>query len=290
MNPSQKNRRTSILGILALATPAHAANLIALLDGGAGNYLLGSFDSGNLAAQTNTPITNLSPGESLIGLDYRPATGTVYAVGSSANVYTINTTTGVATGIGSFSSPVPGTQFGFDFNPAFMSGTFARIISDLDDNRVISGVDGSYLGADKTDVFYILGDPSEGTNPIINHIAYSNSVFGATSTQQYGIDTGLDILTTVNNNAGELATIGGLGIDASSAGGFDIDGLSGIAFAGFQSQPGLSSIYTIDLATGAATLQGNILGDIIGLTAVPEPSTTLLAALDGLTMAFRRRR
>lgn len=290
MNPSQKNRLTSILGLLALGTPAHAANLIALLDGGIGNYLLGSFDSGNLAAQTNTPITNLNSGESLIGLDYRPATGAVYAVGTSANVYTINTTTGIATGIGSFSSPVPGTQFGFDFNPAFMSGTFARIISDLNDNRVISGEDGSYLGADKTDVFYIVGDANEGTNPNISHIAYSNSVFGATATQQYGIDTGLNVLTTVNNNAGELATIGSLGVNASGAGGFDIDGASGVAFAGFQASPGISTIYTIDLMTGAATSQGNIAGDIIGLTAVPEPSTSLLAALAGLGLAFRRRR
>lgn len=279
------------LTLAGLATSAHAANLIVLLDNGGGAYHLGALNSSTLSATSNVAVSNLSLGDTLIGLDFRAANSALYAVGTSANVYTINATTGIATNIGSFTNPVPGTQFGFDFNPAFMGGNFARVISDLDDNRVISGVDGTYLAPDeKTDVFYAAGDVNAGANPNINHIAYTNSLVGATSTQQYGIDSDLNVLTTVANNAGTLVTIGSLGINASAAGGFDIDGQSGKAFAGFQTAPGISTIYEIDLTTGAATSKGSLFGSIVGLTAVPEPSSSLLAGLAGLGLIARRRR
>jgi len=271
-----------------LAQPAFSANLIGLFDVGAGGYSIGSFDSANSAAINFKNVTGLNSGETLVSLDYRPASDQVYAIGTGTTVYTIDKNTGGATVVGNYSNAVPGSSFGFDFNPAFMSGTFARIISDTDDNRVISGASGAYLGTDKTDVFYATGDLNVGANPSINHIAYTNSVVGSGSTQQYGIDTDLDILVTVANNAGTLATVGNLGINAGSIGGFDIDGASGMAFAAFLGT-GSSDLFSIDLATGSATSIGNIAGDVIGLTAVPEPSSVLLG-LAGLGMLARRKR
>ena len=276
---------------LSGASVGSANNLFGLFSVGAEAYSIGSFHSSNPSSVSFMTVTGIASGEQLLGLDYRPPTGDLYAIGSLQNVYTI-ARNGAATQVGGFESPVPGAHFGFDFNPAFMSGTFARIISDTDDNRVISGVDGSYLAPiEKTDLFYAAGDVNEGIDPTINHIAYTNSVFGATSTQQYGIDTNLDVLTTVANNAGTLVTIGSLGIDAGAVGGFDINGATGEAIFAFQDGAN-SSLYSIDLTTGAATSLGVLTGEIIGLTAVPEPSAfpAFLGLLGLAFVALKRRR
>ncbi len=283
----------ALVGTLVLSVPlatAQSSSLYALLDEGAGQYTLASFRSNQPTGQLNSAVSGLASGEVLLGLDFRPATGALYAIGESRNVYTISFS-GAATSIGSFSERVPGKKFGFDFNPAFMNGTFARIVSNLDDNRVISGADGSYLEpVEKSDLFYADGDPAFGYDPDINHIAYTNSVAGAASTQQYGIDTNMNSLVTVANNAGTLQTVGSLGVNASGDGGFDIDGTNGLAFAGFQISPGVSNIYQVDLTSGSATFARGINGNIVGLTAVPEPSGLLLTALSGLGLLARRRR
>lgn len=279
---------------LALASVALSANIVVLVPGSNGPGQLSRFDTAiGEASRSDVPLSGLAPGESLVGIDYRPATGVTYGISNNSNVYTVNTSSGVATQLASTLSPaLSGNTFGFDYNPAFMGGQFARIISNLDNNRVIDGDNGGYLGdAEKTAVFYDIGDPNEGIDPNINHIAYTNSVFGATSTQQYGIDSSLDILTTVANNAGTLATVGGLGIDASELGGFDIDGATGDAFAAFENADGLSStLYQIDLGTGAASPLFTFQGGALGLTSIPEPSSLLLTGLASLGLLARRRR
>ena len=281
-------------GGLLLPSMSHAASSVALIDVGSGAYSLASFDSASPGTAAYTPVTGLASGDNLMGLDFRPANNSLYAVGTLSNVYTINRFTGSATLVGSYSETVPGTTFGFDFNPALVGptgpGQYARIISDLNDNRVIDGENGAYLGStEKTDVFYAVGDANEGADPNIAHIGYTNSIPGATSTQQYGIDADLNVLVTVANNAGTLMTVGSLGIDAGVLGGFDIDGATGEAILGFQQGGGISSIYSVDLTTGAATSLGFLSGDIVGLTAVPEPSVALLGGL-GAVAFFRRRR
>jgi hypothetical protein len=289
---NMKNYGLASFGALLIST-ASGADLIGLFDDGSSSYSLRAFNSATPTSFTSTSITGLSSGDTIVGFDYRPASGDYVAITATQNVYTINRVSGVATGIGGFSQTVPGSAFGFDFNPAFSGGEFARIISDLDDNRVISGEDGAYLAPiEKTDVFYAGGDVNVGANPNINHIAYTNSLPGAMSTQQYGIDTDLGVLTTVANNAGTLETVGSLGVVAGALGGFDISGLTGEALAAFQNGDGTSSLYSIDLNTGSASLIDSFSGDIVGLTAVPEPSSAGLAGLVaiGTVLMARRRR
>ncbi len=163
----------------ALSPLTQAANLSLLVSGGISNL-----DTAvGASSRSDVPISGLGAGESLVDLDYRPATGVTYGISSASNIYTVNTLTGVTSQLGSGLSPVlMGSSFGFDYNPAFMGGQFARIISDTDNNVVIDGTNGGYLGGTKTNVFYAAGDPNEGASPNINHIAYTNSVFGATST------------------------------------------------------------------------------------------------------------
>lgn len=237
-------------------------------------------------------ITGLASNENLLAIDFRPATGDVYLLGATNRLYIFDPNTFEATPFAQLSDRLVGTSFAFDFNPAFMSGEFARIISDTDNNRVVSGETGAYFGSiEKTPVFYDAGDPNEGADPNIAGIAYTNSVAGATSTQQYGIDQKLGVLVTVANNAGTLNTIGSLGVSPlTDELGLDISGASGVAYASLQSGPN-SVLYTIDLGTGLATSVGQITsGNLIrDLTVVPEPTTAAVLGLGGLALLRRRR-
>ena len=47
-----------------------------------------------------TPITGLQSGETIRGIDFRPATAQLYALGSTSRLYIINTATGQATAVG----------------------------------------------------------------------------------------------------------------------------------------------------------------------------------------------
>ena len=52
------------------------------------------FDSGATGVVTSVPVTGLQAGESLVGIDVRPANQVVYGIGSSSRIYTINPLTG----------------------------------------------------------------------------------------------------------------------------------------------------------------------------------------------------
>lgn len=244
-------------------------------------------------------ITGLQTGETLRGLDARPATGTLYSLGSSSRLYTINPNTGAATQVGSqFSTLLNGTSFAFDFNPAVDR---IRVASDLNQNLRVNPndagvtVDGNFA--------YAPGDTYFSQNPNINGVAYDNNFSGALTTTLYAIDSLQNTLSIVTSpNAGTLSSIGLLGIDASRFNGFDISGASGVAYAvtpAASSDPG-ANLYTIDLGTGAATLIGRI-GTfdqdtlVRGMTvmAIPEPGVTALLAVGGCfgsLVLWRRRR
>ena len=80
-----------------------------------------TFDS-STPGTVSAPVTvsGLQTGETLVGIDYRPANGQLVGVGSSSRLYLINPSTGAATAIGSapFTPALSGTNFAVDFNPA----------------------------------------------------------------------------------------------------------------------------------------------------------------------------
>lgn len=248
---------------------------------------LSRFDSAATAAVTTVPLTGLQAGETLVGIDTRPANSLLYGVGSTSRLYTLNPLTGVATVVGSAGSfTLNGTAFGTDFNPV---PDRLRQVSNTEQNLRLNPNDGTLTATDTA------------LNPAGNivSVAYTNNFPGAASTTLFAIDSAAGTLNniTVPNSGGPITTIGslGLGTNLNEAIGFDIVGTDTTGFAAITTG-GVSKLYSINLATGAATDLGTIgagTTPYLGLTAatiVPEPATGLLfVSMVGL-FSLRRRR
>ena len=282
------------------ATPqqASAELLTGLTDTTGGSNRLIRFDSAAPGTiLSNVAVTGLVAGDSLVGIDVRPATGGLYGLSLGSRLYLINPVTGAATQVGSDGAfTLNGTQFGFDFNPTVDR---IRVTTNADQNLRLNPNDGSVAGTDGT-LAYAAGDPNFGANPNITGSAYTNNVNGATTTTLYNIDSNLNVLVTQNPpNNGALNTVGSLGRDVPDIAGFDISSQSGVAYAAFINlSNGLNQLFTVNLTTGATTIVGNIGNgsiNLVGLAVtVPEPGSLALAGF-GVVGVFggwlvRRRR
>lgn len=273
-------------GLAAAAGSASADVVYGVTDRG---FLISWHSSDPGSVLSGVAVSGLMQNETVQGIDIRPETGELFAVGSFSRLYTIDPATGVASlvGGGAFDPGLEGSSFGFDFNP-----TIDRIrnVSDANQNLVLNPNDGTSTRV--TDLFYEAGDPNEGRDPNIVGSAYTNSFRGATETQLYGIDSGLDVLVTQANSAGTLRTVGSIGTDITDWVGFDISGASGIAYATVGDvNLNRSTFWVIDLDTGAGTMVGEIGGGtvITAMTVIPTPGSLVVLGT-ALVGACRRRR
>jgi hypothetical protein len=251
----------AVAALFALAAPpAQAVDSVYGLT--TTNRLVGFQSNAPGTLTTNVAISGLQVGESLLAIDFRPATGQLYAIGDTSRMYTVDPATGVATQIGGVFVPaLAGTRFGFDFSAA---ADRARIVSDADQNMRLNPNTGAVAGVD-TNLDYPASDPNDAANPRITALGITNSAAGATSTTVYAIDSDLDILARLGSvdgspfspNAGLLFTVGSLGVNTSDLSGLDIVPGTGVAAAVLTSG-GVQGYWTISLASGAATFVGNI--------------------------------
>jgi hypothetical protein len=172
-----------------------------------------------------------------------------------------------------------------------------RLVNAVDQNLRIN-VDSGATTVDSA-LAYAAADPNFGVNPVVTEVAYiNNDNDPVTGTQLYYIDTGLSILATTSNpNGGVLNTVGNLSVSINDLTGFDIFTTSSGANAAYAllTQGSTTSLYTINLGTGAATLVGPLPATGfqyfgLAITPVPEPTSLALVMLSSGTMLFRGRR
>src|SRR3954466_1091084 len=156
------------------------------------------FDSTTLGTTITVPVTGLQLGETLVGIDLRPATGVLYGVGSSSRMYTINPIVGAATQVGSAGAfTLNGTAFGTDFNPV---PDRIRQVGNTEQNLRLNPNDGTLAATDTA------------LNPAGNvvSVAYNNNFPGAATTTLFSIDSAAGTLGMIGSpNGTPLSPNGG---------------------------------------------------------------------------------
>jgi hypothetical protein len=222
-------------------------------------------------ADTIGTVSGLVHDSSLIGIDYRPANNTLYGVGNTGGVYTIDAGNASAKLVSRLNQPLQGTSFGVDFNPTVDR---LRIVSDTGQNLRVNVDDGT------TNVDGTLNIP--GTTPVnpalgVTAVAYTNNDADPnTATTLFDIDTTNDnTVIQAPANAGSLSPTGKLGVDATSPVGFDIYSSLGYgtttglrALATFTAPGGSPTLYGVDLLAGRVAPVGSFRVPVVDI-AIP---------------------
>jgi hypothetical protein len=215
-------------------------------------------------------VSGIASGQTLVALDFRPKNGTLYAlaynsVSGEAQIYTLNTSTNVATAVGTTMNLQLGTgnSVGFDFNV-------------INDNKVlITGTNGHsyFVNADlgmvissATSLQYASNDIMASATPAISGTAHLNNFFGADVTMLTGFDVANNTFVSFDgSNNTTLHTIGLTGIVAQPNTPVALDASFDAAThvnTTYMSATTLASssykLYTINTSTGMASMVGTI--------------------------------
>ena len=204
-------------------------------------------------------ITGLPSGVVLKGIDFRPATGDLYALGSDKIVYRVNPQTAIAVAEGpafeTMATALTGDRIGFDFNPTVDK---IRVTSDADDNIRLDPDPGSLLSTDTKLT------PADVT---VVGSAYTNSSFAAFATRPattmlfaYDVSSSRDRVWLQNPaNAGTLMMPKQLDIALGSDLGFDIAGADNVGYvAGTRDGRSGAELYRVDVTSGDTKRLGRI--------------------------------
>ena len=276
---------TPLVGIAAATAPLQIA--FGLSSGTTLRKFL--LNSPGTAVGSDVTITGIPGTSNIVGLDFRPANGLLYALTSNGNVFklfTVDVVGGVAAQVGvdfNFGNTPAGQNYDIDFNPVVDR---LRVVNSAGANIRIDPNTGAVAAVD-TPLAFAAGDVSTGT-PSIVAAAYTNNIAGATTTTLYDLDNAKNILCTQNPpNNGTLNTVAGLKTNGSpppantNVGGgasFDI-APDGRAYATLNG----STLFQIDLATGVIVSIGNITG---GITEFAIPTNAGTANTSGGAISF----
>lgn len=270
--------KKSIITLALVSGFATGANA-ALLVGVTGTNNLVTFDSNTPGSYVSSnPITGTQNGNFITDIAYNSDNGKHYGLDTSANLYEL--ALGGSASLVASSLPLASFDAGFAYDPSTGKLAFAAF-----SGAVLStlNVDGSGLSSGS--FTYGIGDTNEAMNPAIFGLAVDPDFYEA-----FTLDADLNTLGRFfDPGLSELFTIGSLGLDVTALGDLTIDS-NGNAFAALSTDGITTSLYSINTGTGAASLVGGFSDDGVVALAVPEPSTSLLAAITGSLMVLRRRR
>ncbi len=214
---------------------------------------------------SDVAISGLAAGENVVGIDFRPADGKLYALTSAGHIFMVDTASGAASGsitltqnMNDVTAPVfsalSGTHFGIDFSAADGS---LHVQSDTGQNLRVNLADGTVIADGAATVG---GAPAQ-----LFATALSNPYAGATISQSYALDATTNSLVRQSSVSGAQTlmgalTVGGTPMTFQSVGGFDIaggeNGMPLVALAPTGATQ--STLYRINLGNGALTPVGAI--------------------------------
>ena len=253
------------------------------------------FDTMTPGTTTSLGLSGLVAGETIVGIDYRPTTGQLYGFGVNAtantgSLYLIDPQTGATTVIGGAAQiafvdgggvaidlPTSAAGYGMDFDPV---GDRIRITTGTGLNFRINpntgaAVDGSVSTGTNPDIA-INGLPAGSTG--VTGIAYTNSSREAVgpngiATTLYALDPASNalfiqktpssgtetskVLVTLNGNPLDFTAVGDFDIPADVSGVISNAPANGFGYADLT-VGGTTSLYKIDLGSGAATKVGTV--------------------------------
>lgn len=244
------------VAVFATAAPALADHGALTVTGLTVNDRLVTFSAADPSKiLSETKISGLGKHDDVAAIDFRPATGGLYAIVTSkkegARLFLVDPKTGAATRVGTATYEVAG-EISIDFNPTVDR---LRVVGSEGTNLRVNPNDGA-LAATDLPLAYAATDKAAGVTPAVGGAAYTNNDNdAATPTTLFDIDAAVETLVVqAPPNDGVLTTVGRLGQPTvDQATGFDIYTRTKTgtnwAFVSLTDK-GATTFYEIDLATG----------------------------------------
>jgi hypothetical protein len=241
--------KTSVAVVYALTADGHLVSFKATTPG--------TLDS-------DLAISGLEGSETVVGIDFRPSNGQLYALSSGGKLYMLDPATGAASGGVALSanpldatspySGLSGTRFGIDFGSV---DDQLRVQSDTGQNLRVNLADNTVI----TD-----GAPNVGGTPAqLFATAFSSPYAGATTSVHYALDLASNSLVRQTSISGALVIVGTLSVGGTPGsfqleGGFDIaGGENGLVVAALLPTGATqSTLYRMSLGNGALTSMGTV--------------------------------
>jgi hypothetical protein len=228
----------------------------------ADNHLVGFKPLTPGTIDSDVTISGLASGENVVGIDFRPADGQLYALTDQAHVYVVDTATGAVSGsvtltANTLDSTAPftalsGTHFGTDFGG---SDDVLRVQSDTGQNLRVNLAAGGTVITD--------GDINVGgVTPQVISTALTNPYAGGSPSTVYAISTNALLRQTSINGTSVAVPLmtGATPVTFMADGGFDVaGGENGLTVAALIPTGATSStLYRVNLGNGQLSSLGTV--------------------------------
>jgi hypothetical protein len=279
--------------------------VVGLVAGGGG---LQRFQTATPGAVTSVALGAITGGETMVSLAWRPQTGQLYGLGvnaaaNTATLYLVDPQTGSVTVVGAASSiawvdassgdpvdfPAASAGWGIDFNPVVDR---LRLVADGGLNARVNPNTGLPIGINPDTSHSGLPPGATGVTAVSYTNAFTQPLTGGVTTVYVLEPTANQLLIQNPPNAGVLTaartvTLGGAPLDFGAVAGLDIPGEVAVATSSASATGsgialldvgGADGLYTLDLATGDATLLGAVPSPLASIAVgdaqrdLPEPA------------------